>query len=58
MSVTLEITVESIEQYLQLLNALDQAEEDGELGFEFTARPSADSLPEIAQHAASMSKHL
>ncbi len=37
MRVTLEITVESIEEYLLLLNVLDRAEENGELDFEFTA---------------------
>jgi len=37
MPLTLEITVQSIEEYLQVLAVLDRAEERGELGFEFTA---------------------
>ena len=53
MKLTLEITVESIEDYLQLLNVLDRAEERGELDFEFTASPSTDSFPVIADHIVS-----
>ena len=51
MKLTLEITVESTEEYLQVLAVLDQAEEDGELGFEFTAGPALSSLAAIAEHA-------
>jgi len=52
MKSTLEITVESIEEYLQVLAVLDQAEESGELGFEFTARPSTETFPVIAEYAS------
>ena len=55
MKLTLEITIESVEEYLQVLAVLDQAEEDGELGFEFTARPAMSSLSNIADDAASPS---
>ena len=53
MPLTLEITVQSVEEYLQVLAVLAQAEEDGELGFEFTARPSRDSFAAIADDATS-----
>jgi len=52
MKVTLEITVESIEEYLQVLAVLDQATEDGKLDFEFIARPTLSSLSDIADDAA------
>ena len=54
MKLTLEITVKSVEEYLQVLAVLDQAEEDGELDFELNASPSADSIPVVAQHAESV----
>lgn len=53
MSVTMKITVESSEEYLLLLNVLDRAGENGELDFEFSASPSTDSFPVIADHAVS-----
>ena len=52
MKLTMEITVESIDEYLLLLNVLDRAEENGKLDFEVTARPSRDSLQLIADDAA------
>ena len=51
MKLTLAITVQSTEEYLQVLAVLDQAKEDGELGFEFTAGPASSSLAAIAAHA-------
>jgi len=38
MKLTLEITVQSIEEYLQVLAVLDQAEARGELDFEWALR--------------------
>ena len=51
MKLTLEITVESIEEYVQVLAVLDRAEERGELGFEWAAGPASSSLAAIAMHA-------
>ena len=54
MRVTLEITVESIEEYLLLLNVLDRPEENGELDFPMTAGSSRDSFSAIAEDATSL----
>ncbi len=51
MNLTLENTVQCTEEYLQVLAALDQAEVDGELDFEWAAKPSATSHSAIAEHA-------
>lgn len=51
MKLPLEITVESVEEYLQLLNALDRAEENGESGSEWSAGPASSSHAAIAMHA-------
>ena len=51
MKVTLEITVESVEEYLQVLAVLDHADRDGKLDFKFAAGPSARSLSLIAEDA-------
>ena len=53
MNLTIEITVQSVEEYLQVLAVLDQAEENGELDFEFTARLALQSLRALAEHAMS-----
>lgn len=53
MKLTLEITVHSVEEYLQVLAALDQADKDGEINFPFTAGPSKDSFLAIADDATS-----
>lgn len=51
MILTIEVSVQSVEEFLQVLAVLDQAEERGELGFEWAARPSTDSVPAIAKDA-------
>ena len=53
MTLTIEVSVQSVEQYLQVLAVLDQAEENGELGFEVAARPSECSLAILAADAVS-----
>ena len=47
MNVTLEITVESIEEHLLQLNVLDRAGENGELDFPFVASPASNSFSAI-----------
>ncbi len=51
MKLTLEITVCSPDEYLCVLELLDEAADSGKLDFKFTAKPALSSIEALAEHA-------